>query len=212
LPDASTFPWSRAGTVGRQPRAALLHQDQTNQSPQGLPGAGLGGRTATASAGADPARPRDAEAAARGAAVRRLARLPPGGRGRSAQRRRPASACGEAGRCQLLRSWSCPATWRCSSAHSDSSPASRSALTGANAAAACRGKNAPRARASLTPSVYSKIRSPSAKLSRSGSGRGPRCCSGGSYASLSRTPPTFHSEEPLYLVHHLLPDRRRVPG
>jgi hypothetical protein len=50
LPDASTFPWSRAGTVGRQPRAVLLHQDQTNQSPQGLPGARLGGRTATASA------------------------------------------------------------------------------------------------------------------------------------------------------------------
>jgi hypothetical protein len=37
LPDVSTFPRFRAGTVGRQPRAVLLHQDQTNQSPQGLP-------------------------------------------------------------------------------------------------------------------------------------------------------------------------------
>jgi hypothetical protein len=74
--------------VGRQPRAALLHHDQTNQSPQGLPGAGLGGRTATASVGADPATPagcrgrrRGCRDRARGAAVTRLARLPPGGRG-----------------------------------------------------------------------------------------------------------------------------------
>jgi hypothetical protein len=37
--------------------------------------------------------------------------------------------------------------------HSDSSPASRSALTSANAAAARNGKNAPRARASLAPST-----------------------------------------------------------
>jgi hypothetical protein len=45
---------------------------------------------------------------------------------------------------QLLRSmssratssWSCPATWCCSSAHSVSNPASRSAATSANAAAA----------------------------------------------------------------------------
>lgn len=160
MPDASDFAWSRAGTVDRQRRAALLHQDQTTKVPKVFPELAL--------VAARRRLQQELILRARGMprSTARLSRPPPevpqsrgclacrpGGRGRSAQRRRPASACGEAGRCQLLRSmssratssWSCPATWRCSSAHSDSSPASRSALTSANAAAAYRGKNAPRA-------------------------------------------------------------------